>query len=480
MVTLQATSFKVVSSIQITATSPAGTAGTVDVTVTTPSGTSAKSSADQYKYTAIPVPPASISDLRNTTYLPTSITWTWTDPSSADFSKVMIYLDGQFKTNVTKGVGTYTASSLIPDTEHTITTHTVGTTGLINKTWVNGTARTAPIAPSLGSVSIQSNPTGAKIYLDGIDTGFVTPKTITSVSTGSHVIRCSLSGYTDNSQTTTVSAGQTASVNIDLSAPSSTGSISIQSNPTGAKIYLDDVDTGFVTPNTILNVPAGNHNIRCSLGGYTDNSQTTMVSAGQTASVNIDLAIVPSMGSVSIQSNPTGAKIFLDDTDTGFVTPKTILNVPTGSHNIRCNLGGYIDNSQTISVSTGQTANVMIVLQPGILVPKSDFSVSPTSGSSPLTVKFTDKSTNSPTSWLWTFGDGSTSTEQNPTHIYLKPGMFSVKLKVSNPSGTNSISRSNYIVVSRGPNLHPIHLPRHQQSLHFQTRLLWLIKAQLR
>jgi sugar lactone lactonase YvrE/PKD repeat protein len=448
-----ATNFTVVSATQIKVTSPAGTAGTVDVTVTTPSGTSAKSSTDQYKYTAnpVPVPPGSINGLCNTTYLPTSITWTWTDPSSAEFSKVMIYLDGQFKTNVTKGVGTYTASSLIPDTQHTIATHTVGTTGLINQTWVNGTARTAPIAPSSGSISIQSNPSGAEIYLDGTDTGFITPKIITSVSIGSHVIKCSLIGYTDNSQTTTVSAGQTASVNIDLSAPSSTGSISIQSNPTGAKIYLDDADTGFVTPNTILNVPAGSHNIRCSLGGYTDNSQTTMVSAGQTASVNIDLAIVPSTGSVSIQSNPTGAKIYLDEADTGFVTPKTIVNVPTGSHNIRCSLGGYIDNSQTVSVSIGQTANVMIVLQPGILVPKSDFSASPISGSSPLNVKFTDKSTNSPTSWLWTFGDGSTSTEQNPTHIYLKPGMFSVKLKVSNPSGTNGISRSNYIVVSTGP-----------------------------
>lgn len=72
-------------------------------------------------------------------------------------------------------------------------------------------------------------------------------------------------------------------------------------------------------------------------------------------------------------------------------------------------------------------------------------------GTAPLVVAFQDISTGSPTSWSWTFGDGSTSIEQNPTHAYSKTGLYSVKLKVSNPSGTNGISRSNYIAVSSGP-----------------------------
>ena len=48
--------------------------------------------------------PRSITGLANNTYLTTSINWTWTDPSDADFSKVMVYLDGTWKQNVTKGV----------------------------------------------------------------------------------------------------------------------------------------------------------------------------------------------------------------------------------------------------------------------------------------------------------------------------------------------------------------------------------------
>ena len=83
--------------------------------------------------------------------------------------------------------------------------------------------------------------------------------------------------------------------------------------------------------------------------------------------------------------------------------------------------------------------------------PKADFSSSLTSGTLPLTVQFTDKSINSPTSWIWTFGDGSTSNEQNPSHTYLKAGIYSVKLKVSNSNGSSGLSRSGYIVVSNVP-----------------------------
>jgi outer membrane protein assembly factor BamB len=91
-----------------------------------------------------PVPPMSVTGLHNSTYQPTSITWNWTDPPSTDFDHVMVYLDSEFQSNISKGTRSYTAQSLKPDTGYTLATRTVGSTGLCNLTWVNCTALTAP------------------------------------------------------------------------------------------------------------------------------------------------------------------------------------------------------------------------------------------------------------------------------------------------------------------------------------------------
>ena len=99
-------------------------------------------------------PPRNVTGLTNTTYLPTSITWVWTDPTDTDFSKVMVYLDGAWKTNVTKGVQLYNAPGLTADTQHIIGTRTVDTIGNINLTWVNHTARTAPLPDTTAPRSV--------------------------------------------------------------------------------------------------------------------------------------------------------------------------------------------------------------------------------------------------------------------------------------------------------------------------------------
>ncbi len=54
-------------------------------------------------------------------------------------------------------------------------------------------------------------------------------------------------------------------------------------------------------------------------------------------------------------------------------------------------------------------------------------------------VRFTDQSAKAPTSWHWDFGDGTTSTAQNPSHIYLTPGTYEVCLRVENRFGVDSV-----------------------------------------
>ncbi|MEA5456675.1 PKD domain-containing protein [Sinomonas sp. JGH33] len=76
--------------------------------------------------------------------------------------------------------------------------------------------------------------------------------------------------------------------------------------------------------------------------------------------------------------------------------------------------------------------------RPIVPAPVASLMASPSSGTAPLNVGFTDTSTNSPTSWAWDFGDGSTSTLQNPNHTYTTGGTFTAKLTASNAGGSSS------------------------------------------
>jgi trimeric autotransporter adhesin len=80
----------------------------------------------------------------------------------------------------------------------------------------------------------------------------------------------------------------------------------------------------------------------------------------------------------------------------------------------------------------------------------ADFTASPTFGTAPLVVAFTDATIGSPTSWAWSFGDGSTSTVQNPTHTFALTGTYSVSLTVTNAAGgTSTKTRTAYITASQ-------------------------------
>jgi PKD repeat protein len=76
------------------------------------------------------------------------------------------------------------------------------------------------------------------------------------------------------------------------------------------------------------------------------------------------------------------------------------------------------------------------------------FTANITTGVAPLTVQFTDASTDNPTAWSWSFGDGVTSTEQHPTHTYAIPGTYIVNLTISTATSSFTLSRPDYITVT--------------------------------
>ena len=80
--------------------------------------------------------------------------------------------------------------------------------------------------------------------------------------------------------------------------------------------------------------------------------------------------------------------------------------------------------------------------------PLADFVANPANGTAPLTVQFNDTSRGSPHSWIWTFGDGGTSTVQNASHQYTNPGSYTVNLTVTNAEGSYRKIKTQYINVT--------------------------------
>jgi PKD repeat protein len=85
--------------------------------------------------------------------------------------------------------------------------------------------------------------------------------------------------------------------------------------------------------------------------------------------------------------------------------------------------------------------------------PVAAFSGTPTAGTAPLKVIFKDSSTNTPTSWNWTFGDGSlvNITDKNPVHTYTASGIYDVSLNATNAAGSNIFTRTGYITIFARP-----------------------------
>jgi gliding motility-associated-like protein len=83
--------------------------------------------------------------------------------------------------------------------------------------------------------------------------------------------------------------------------------------------------------------------------------------------------------------------------------------------------------------------------------PVANFTANRTSGCSPVTVQFTNTSTGNPTTFLWDFGNGNTSTLPNPSAIYVTPGTYTVTLTVGNGSVTNTKVVNAYITIYNNP-----------------------------
>lgn len=80
--------------------------------------------------------------------------------------------------------------------------------------------------------------------------------------------------------------------------------------------------------------------------------------------------------------------------------------------------------------------------------PVADFSADMTAAYTDQDITFTDASTEDPTTWAWNFGDGSTSTDQNPVHAYTDAGVYTVTLTATNDFGSNTATKDDHISIT--------------------------------
>ena len=223
---------------------------------------------------------------------------------------------------------------------------------------------TAELIPSEGCILFSTVPAGAKVIVDGTDTGKVTPGLICGLSTGPHTYRLSLAGYLDSTGNVELAAGLGTKVTVTLE--SKFGIISFASTPSGAQVFLDGADQQMVTPATLTNVPIGSHAFTLKFAGYNDYTGTVEVLENQTSTVSVTL--IPVEGCIYFNTTPAGAKIFIDDVDTGQVTPALVCGLSLGTHTYRLVLAGYYEAGGAIPLTPGQGAT--IIASPFTEIPK--------------------------------------------------------------------------------------------------------------
>jgi serine/threonine protein kinase len=140
------------------------------------------------------------------------------------------------------------------------------------------------------------------------------------------------------------------------------GQIAVESSPEGAQVEINGkIDPTWVTPLSLPNLEPGQYSINVSKAGYSSDSRTLNVTAGNRASVSIHLS--PLLATLVVKSDPPGASIYVDGHDVGAKAPAQV-SVGKGQHVVLVRLSGYLDETMNGQFTLGQTYNFTPALKP--------------------------------------------------------------------------------------------------------------------
>ena len=228
----------------------------------------------------------------------------------------------------------------------------------------------------------------------------------------------------------------------------------------GATTWQWDFGDGDSTNATVQN-PVHTYT---SAGTYTVSLTANNTFGSDTETKTGYITVTPPPPTANFTASVTGGSLPLtvQFTDTSLNGP-TSWNWSFGDGNVSTSqnpshtyesVGAYSVNltaGNTYGSTSYNRTNLITVTDPASTPPSVSFTIAATSGQAPFTVQFTDTSTGSPYLWIWDFGDGGTSSDQNATHTYLAAGTYSVNLTATGPGGIASKRQSNAVTVTAAP-----------------------------
>lgn len=201
--------------------------------------------------------------------------------------------------------------------------------------------------------------------------------------------------------------------------------------------------------------------------GYQDFSCTNQASflAGQTVQLKVKNSSQQNEKvRVWIDWNGNGAfetteLVLTNNNDTVHIAQVLIPETALFNQTLRMRVASNINQAGAINacgnIQAGQAEDYGVIVFPNTVPPTTLFSVDNVQNCTGV-VKFIDQTTNAPTSHLWYFGDGQTSTDASPTHTYSAPGTYTIKLVTSNAFGMDSLIRPDYISVTQLTGMVPV------------------------
>ncbi|MFW6222664.1 MAG: PEGA domain-containing protein [Bacteroidota bacterium] len=216
--------------------------------------------------------------------------------------------------------------------------------------------------PTSGTVSFNSNPSGAAIWLDGSWVNKNTPLK-TTLPEGYHYVRFNKSGYETFETQFYLNAGGYQEINANLSplAPQY-GKLTVNSQPPNSTVYLNGQIKGN-TPITLNNLSAGTHQIQIKQTGYETFNQQIQINAGEHKVLNANLDKINHLGTVNINTYPKTANVTIDGNYFPNNNGQVQVQLNAGTHQLTVSASGYKTQSMQFSLNSGEFKQLSVQLE---------------------------------------------------------------------------------------------------------------------